>query len=358
MNNSFFVFITSFLIILSCGQKKSSSVEVPKTFEKDSSLSYRMVCQLKENLSMFSEISSLVFLNDTQFVISSSNPAQVLIYDIFGSQVLKVGKHGNGPYEYIRPSIIRKYDNNIYVWCSMKLKLIVFDLKGNPLKEYTNFKKGIKDFLVYDGLLCVYSSGGFDDPIVQFYDLETSEFNGKGFGEQTNEHKILNAYSCSGGLTCSKNKILFTSNDEPMIYEVNIQNYVLNKIAIKDPDFKVEKVETNPKDFMADVFRSTQYIFGSDIITGLFSTDNNILLSADVGKIELQGLQFKDVSKRRQLLYVFDKSYNLLYKVKAKPIVGSSSCLYATNRDHLYAIIYNNKDSKFHLVEIFYHQDK
>lgn len=358
MRNSLFITLVFFLL-LSCRHNKNGQfVEILKTIEMDSTISYNEIGPLQENLSLFSEIASFTFINDSLFAISSVNPAQVLLYNTVGNQVLQIGKRGNGPYEYISPAIIRTFNSQIYVWCNMRLKLIVFDLKGNPLKEYTNFKKGIKDFLIYDRLLCVYSSGGYDDPVVQFYDLETREFVEKGFGEQTNEHKILNAYACSGGLTCSKNKILFASNDALIIYEVDMQNNTLNKVAIQDTEFKVEKVETNPKDFMADVFKSTKYVFGSDIITGLYAIDNHLILTAEVGGIELEGLQLKDVSKKRQLFYVFDNSSNLLYKVKSKPIPGCSSCLYATNRDHLYAILYNDKDSKFHLVEILYHQGK
>lgn len=353
-----FVSITIVVTALSCSKRDNRTVDVLQKIEMDSCIPSTPVCLLKENLNYISEIASFYVINDSQFVVSSVNPAQVLLYNIHGDQVLQIGKSGNGPNEYISPAIIRAYNNQIYVWCNMRLKLIVFDCNGKPIVEYTNFTKGIKDFCICDNLLCIYSSGGFDDPMVQFYDLETRKFNGKGFGEQTNEHKILNAYMCSGGLAFSKAQLLFAPNDAPTIYMVDIRDFTIKEMAINDPGFAIERVDENPVVFMADMLKSTAYIFGSDIITGLYATASHFIVTAEVGKIELEGLRFKDVSKRRQQFYILDKKLNLLYCIRSKPWEGSNPCLYASFSDDLYAIKYNIKDEVYQLHKLILERGK
>jgi hypothetical protein len=173
-------------LLLSCSKEKSSQNQ--DSINEDVRL--KDICVLQENINLFSEISSFVPINDSIFAIASVNPAQILLYNLLGKQILKIGKFGNGPYEYISPSIVKYHNNRLYIWCSSNLRLLVFDINGKPLLEFTNFNKAIKNFQIIKNLLVTYSAGGFNDPIIQLYDLDKKKYIKEGFGNQSNEHKI------------------------------------------------------------------------------------------------------------------------------------------------------------------------
>jgi WD40 repeat protein len=348
MKNFNFTIILLVIIAACTKEKKPVQNVVPVNMD----IQLQTICSLKENINLFKDISSFTIVNDSNFAISSINPSQVFLYDFKGNQLVKVGKNGNGPYEYLTPSLVKSYENRIYIWCSTKLKLFVFDIYGNPMTEYTNFNKAIKNFLITDNYFVIYSAGGFDDGIIQLYDLNKKEFVKKSFGNQSNEHKILNAFQCSGALALNNNKVLFCSNDQAIINEIDINNLQLVKYPINDPQFKVEKVKMDHVQFLANVNSSIRYIFSSDLITGIYCTDKYYIVSGESGKVIMDGFNFKDTSARRLVFYVIDMNMKLAYTIKSKIIKGNNSCLYTSNKKDLFNITYNENDSMYHLNKI------
>ncbi len=324
-------------ILMSCKSEKNFYIDIPEDHFFESGLPVKKVCDLEENLEVIGEIKSVSFSNKNSFVVSVPEPAGVILYNTEGEQLRLVGNSGNGPFEYIRPSLVRVYNDNIYVWCSMLTKLLVFDTSGNPVNEYS-FSRGIRDFVVFDNYVYFYSAGGFDEPIINVFDLNTGQTLEKGFGEKTNEHKIFMFRECTGGLDLSENNLLFSPTHKPYVYRVNLMNLSKEEYLINDPEFSFKKTTSEPQDFIYDIVNNAEYLFGSDIITGIYHTENHVILQAEVGKIVMSGLEFKDISNRKQKFYVFDKEMKLQFAVSSPISDRLNNCLYASNDDSFYAI--------------------
>jgi WD40 repeat protein len=337
MKKTYLFAIIFLFIVISCWEaKRDRLIDIPKTVNIDSSLTLQPLSILSCNLKLIGRISSFCFVDENNYVVTQINPPQVILYDKTGTQIREIGKSGSGPFEYISPAIVRSDNKNIYVWCNMQLKLIVFDTSGNPIKEFPKFERAIKDFVIYKNYVCFYSAGGFDEPIIKIYDLNTKKFIKQAFGVQSNEHKILSTMQGSGGLALSKNNLFFASIDELSVYKVDLDDFSISNYKINDPEFHVEKVNVDHHKFIGDP-KSIQYIFGSDITTGLFCTNNYVALKVEIGKIEIKGMQ-ADNSKRMQKNYIFDDKMNLKYAVRAKLNNGCDNFLYTSYGDFLYAL--------------------
>ena len=233
-------------------------IEIPEIVEVDSSLGWKKICDLDENLEVLGNINSFDFLDKDHFVVSVSEGSQVILYDTRGEQLGILGKKGKGPFEYVSPSIVRVKNQNIYVWCSKLLKLIKFDSSGKPVEEYTKFERAIKDFVIYNNYAGFYSAGGYDESVLKIYDLNAQKFL-KGYGYKTNEHKILNAFKSTDGLTKGKNNIYFTPLNTLNINKINLNNTSITSYTIDDPDFEMEKVNINASKFLMNFKKCMQF---------------------------------------------------------------------------------------------------
>jgi hypothetical protein len=220
-----------FNIIISCfialsffgcnSTSKRGNTKEPKQIQLNTCLTLQKIAELENTPSVVGEIKSFTMINDSNFLVSTSKPSRVFKYNTKGTQLQQIGKVGRGPYEYINPNIVKYNNNNVYVWCANLLKLIIFDNSGTPIKEY-DFNKAIKEFLPYKNLLCFYTSGGFDEPIIKIFDLSKNEFINDGYGTKSNEHKILNMKEGSGGLVIKDSILYFTATNNPAIHEINL----------------------------------------------------------------------------------------------------------------------------------------
>jgi hypothetical protein len=222
----------------------------------------------------------------------------------------------------------------------MQLKIIVYNLSGEPLKEFI-FEKAIKDFVVYNDLLCIYSASGTSEAIINIYDMTKDEFLPHEYGYSTREHNILAMKEGVGGVALQGNNLLFAPSDELCIYKINLKNYSQTKYVIDDNKFKVEKSKENINRLMEDQIRLVQYMFESDNVTGLFCTDSYVVLKAETGKVEMDGMRIKDTSKRRQKEYVFDHEMKMKYAISAHLNLGCKNNLYSSMGECIYTLKFN-----------------
>lgn len=84
-------------IIFSCSTEKDTNV----VRNSKSAIIDESICVLQENLDLVGEINSLTFLDEEKFLITSTSPERVILYDTKGEQIRSIGKKGEGPFEYI-----------------------------------------------------------------------------------------------------------------------------------------------------------------------------------------------------------------------------------------------------------------
>jgi hypothetical protein len=282
-------------------------------------INYEKCFYLKENIDICGEFNSICFLDESRFVVSTKINPSIFIYDETGLQLLQIDKRGNGPFEYINPAIVRCDKNrHIYVWCSMTLKMIIFDENGTPLNEY-RFPYAIKDFLPYKNYLFLYLAGGAEH-IIDVYDMTNFEII-TSIGTATEEHKLLNINAAAGGITLLNDSVIFARTDKPDI-ELCDMNYAT-------PIFETKTYKANDKSFSVEPLnglttvdlmnsnhtKAIEYISRNSVTNGLFITKDNVILKAKSGTVDIKNGEVINNS-RFDVLYIFNKNLDYLYEQK------------------------------------------
>ena len=322
-------------------------------------LTLQKIAELENTPSVVGRIESFTMINDSNFLVSTSKPPRVFKYNTKGSQLQQIGKVGRGPYEYINPDIVKANNNNVYIWCSNLLKLIIFDNSGTPLKEY-NFDKAIKEFLPYKNFLCFYSSGGFDEPIIKIFDLSKNKLINDGYGIKSNEHKLLNMKEGSGGLAIKDSMLYFTPTNSLTINEINLNTLKKGEsYKIDDPDFNTQKmkgdINTLIEKSQAEMFK---YIYGTAVTNGIFCIDSLLILKSIIGDIEIDDktLEFKDISKKYHKFYIFNKHIELLFILKMK-LEDCQYLFFSSTKKNLYTIKLKDDQETYVLNKVLLTQD-
>jgi len=345
--------------------KSISSINISKNYKVDSSLNWEKICNLKENNRIIGKISSFDFLNDSLFIVGVSEQAQIVLYNSKGKQLQLIGNKGRGPYEYINPSIVKVFNNKIYVWCKKSTRLIVFNSLGKPINQY-NFSFGIKDFSISNNYIGFYTANP-SEPILKIYNLEKKSFI-KGYGDKTNEQKILNVFQNTGGITSTDNKLFFIPNNKLIIYEIDVNDLSSAIYIIQDSEFKINKKKEDVKKFIMKIKECYQYYFKSDIIDGLFHNGKGLIVKVQIknaninqmninrkanrkGKLDIK---LNNNSSNKQKFYVFDNDLKLKYSVQTKitDILQHNDQLYMSHGEYLYLIKFNKKESNYELNRI------
>jgi hypothetical protein len=348
-------------IIIGCKNKKMKdpigcdAIEVDSNY-RESIISEKSICILNENINLLGGIHSFDFIDEDNFVVSTVNPSSIFIYNINGEQIREINKVGSGTNEYITPSVVRVYDNKIYVWCSMQLKLIVYDLMGNALNEYIFFDKSINHFIPFKSHVVMYFTGGYRNKFIKVYDLKEGKMVYE-TGAVTNEHIMLTLKDISGGIAVSNSDIYYCSPDKISIGLINTINFTNSHIVdVKDKEFRVNPVVEEPLNIInGDRNSAVDYLLNNSIVTGVFSTERFLVIKAEVGKYIKQKDHHLDISNRHNKFYVFDKqTLDLIHVSKTKMGMSHNNSLYAVNKDHIYYIKedINKEDMRFELVEM------
>lgn len=347
MRKTITLWMFAILLATSCTQRRENNTSEFINNQIVDSLSLEKRIDLSENMMHIGIINSFQFLNKMDLLVTTDNPAAVVVYGIDGQQKQKIGKVGNGPFEYLKPSIAKTHDNKIYVWCSMLLKLIVFDLEGKPIIEYTHLSEGIKDFTIYKHFFCYYTTN--KEEIVNILDLDTEPHTSRSFGQPSNEHQIIGFHQSSGALVVKDNFILFTPTNELEINKINIIDWAISKSNIEDKDFIVSKINKTPSEVIGDP-QNMVYIFGSNMVQDLFETKNNIVLKAEIGNITMKNGQFKEISERRQKYYFLSKTtQEVEYTVTSGLNTDYNSSHFASNGEDIFTLILDETNSIYGL---------
>lgn len=329
---------------ISCSKKSNSSIDVGSV---NSRLDYEKISTLKENLLLFGNIESFDFIDDEHFVVATSKPSDVIIFDRSGQQVKKIGRIGRGPFEYQNPKIIRVHNDKIFVWDADFLKLIVYDNLGNSIKEYGGFKVGIDDFIVTKNYVCFYFGGGFSG-MVGIYDLIKEQYVYRG-GEPSEEHLLLSLNRGSGGMTLFNDGLAYISADELSLKFVDFSNFKEKTIAsLNDIEFKVENVNNSAKIINSNRSEAIKYIMKNSYGDGLFKIGNKLVMKAEVGEFKQDKNNVNDNSERFHKYYILNSKLELMQTVKAPHDFGENNNLFTSYNDELYCLRYNTSHDSFY----------
>jgi WD40 repeat protein len=334
------------LFCYSCGNQQN------KKSAEYNEMNYDRLCYLQENIDICGNLNSICFLDESHFVVSTKENPSVFVYDETGKQTLQIARRGNGPFEYINPAIVRcDSDRNIYVWCSMTLKMIVFDENGKPLNEF-HFNRAIKDFVPYKNYIFLYSAGGFES-VIDIYDRSAAKII-TSIGKASEEHKLLSINDPAGGITLLNHSIIFTCADrfDIELCDINDTSKVFETKTYKTNDiesFRVEHLNTTTVDLMnSNQDEAMKYISRNSVINGLFVTNDCVVLKAKSGTVDIENGKVLNNSLF-DIFYLFDKNLNYLYELqnvwKTDDFLVYDN-LYASNGKDIYFIAIHNSDEE------------
>jgi hypothetical protein len=293
-------------------------------------------------------------MDENHFVVSTVNPSSIFIYTLDGKQIKEITKVGSGPFEYITPSIVRGYNKKIYVWCNQQLKLVVYDMDGNGIQEYSFFDKAINNFELCGDYVIMYVTGGYRDYFIKIVDLK-KEKEVFATGEKTNEHIMLSLMYISGGLSASGDIIYYGCPDKLTLRKINLQNFAETLfVAVKDKDFSVEPVTEEPMNIInTKRDKAIDYVGTNSIVMGVFATSKYIILKAENGEY-IRNKNYYDKSKRYNKFYYFNRISSALNFTVKSQIESDNNSLYMSNGSNLYYIKedINKEDMRYELMEI------
>ncbi|MGM0505389.1 MAG: 6-bladed beta-propeller [Bacteroidota bacterium] len=331
--------IVIIIFLTACIQKKDKSniINLGQTDQIEIDLDSEKITNLKNSPRIVGEISSIDMIHDSALVISTAEPPNVIIFNKKGNQIKKIDKYGKGANEYLKPNIVRHYQNHVYIYCGDQNRLIKFNLNGEPEKQY-NIKKRIKDFEIYKDYACLYTTGSIDNSIISIFDLSQEKILKQKYGKPSKEHKILNMKENTGAIAIDDSLLYFSLVSKPKITLVNLSTLKkLKEFHIKDPEFTTKKVSTDINSFLRKRDQSIQYMFGSDVVTEIFTSDSNIIVKSEIGELKMDGFKFKDASERKIKLYIFDKNMNFqaIHLQKAENVTHQ---IHASSKSKIYSV--------------------
>jgi hypothetical protein len=322
-------------LLFSCAKENQTEQEIK--IEILDKLKEEQEVLLKENIRLVGDVLSFDFMIGGGWVISSSSPSSVISFDSNGNQIFVFGNIGQGPYEFMRPDLVRVEEDTVYIWCGMSLKLIAFSVEGTPLFEYKNIGYAIQDFRVYKDHAYIYSSGNTQAALVQEYDLKKGLFTGKEYGKKSDEHQVLSSFYCASGMDKKGKYLYFTSASELGVFQLDMEAGEYSYFPIDEVDFQIKPLDEHYRSFMENPKKSIDYVLNSPIITGLFIYGDGLMLTIEEGEVEVEGLIPKNyISKRRKKYYKLETEMNISNGWEVKLQEEHNHCLYMSNSVHLF----------------------
>ena len=247
-------------------------------------------------------------------------------------------KQGRAQYEYINPALVRTDSvGNIYVWCDMSLKIIIFDKTGLPIDEI-QYSKAIRDFLPYRNLISFYLLGN-ENHIIEIYDRNNGNvvhYAGKSVSQ---EHLMLALNETSGGMTMLEDDLLFAYADRPEIYSVNLDDFTDDALCARadDSDFKAESIEGKVHDIIDQGRMSVlNYLSQNSVVTGLYAMGDAIALKATTGCFDVDESMLIFNDTRKDKIHIFDKNMNFIQTIAKDKDHRSSDKWFTCNNNGLF----------------------
>ena len=197
------------------------------------------ICVLETDGScgMLGRLNSLAVIDSDCFAICDE--MQVYLYNMQGKQIRCIGRSGNAGYEYNMPTVVRTDGNDIYVWSSMTLKFLAYDLQGKVTGEY-GYSSAVRDFIPCGDNIAVYTNGVRDDMMIDIYSKSDKEIQGC-FWNTTEEHKVLLKWLSSAPLLYDNGNIYSVPQDKLELVRIDKTGKAASVSTIRSDSFSVSE---------------------------------------------------------------------------------------------------------------------
>lgn len=282
---------------------------------------------------------SMAVINEDTFVLSTEK--QVYLYEE-GAVIQKIGQIGRAEYEYQLPMIVRVYNDEIYVWCAMFLKFIVFTLDGIPLQEY-HHDSAISDFAVTKDKIIIYNTGRRNENVLCIYDKLTGSVDYT-VGNTSEEHKSLLKLFSTAPLSVCGHKVWFAHKDKLFIYCLDLENSdQTTEAKIKSTSFNVKRR------FHTEDIQS--YIRTNSTVMILTTIGDECVLVAAEGVYEPGDAGWDDDPRYFSIYKVNNQGNKCVKRIKASSL--GDPALFSICNERLYYLFHELTDDDIYLLRSF-----
>ncbi|MBQ8811575.1 MAG: hypothetical protein IJZ70_04615 [Bacteroidales bacterium] len=282
---------------------------------------------------------SMAVINENLFVLSTEK--QVYLYEE-GAVIQKIGQIGRAEYEYQLPMIVRVYKDEIYVWCAMSLKFIVFTLDGIPMHEY-QYDSAIADFAVTEDKIIIYNTGRRNENVLCVYDKLSGGVDYT-VGNTSEEHRALLKLFSTAPLSVNGNKVWFAHKDKLSICCLNLENSEQTTEAkIKSTSFNVNR-RLHTKDIQS-------YIRTNSAVMMLTTIGDECVVVAAEGVFESGDAGWDDGPRYFSIYNVNNQGNKCVKRIKASSL-GDPALFFICN-ERLYYLFHELTDDDIYLLRSF-----
>lgn len=273
---------------------------------------------LDESIETLDDVTSVVGKNDGSLVVVSKGLAAVVQYDAAGNQTGKIGRWGEGPYEYVAPSVARMDGDDLVVYDAGTLKFIVYDKAGNGKDEWKGFTRSITDFDLSDEAIVAFVGGSHDHYMARI-GRETRDT--LYFAEANLLRSGLMTYEGNGRMGLREQKAYYMYPDEAAVREYDLLSRRERTIRVPDADWRAEtaslpKVEFDDMNRALYDGRMVNYLVQNSMALGVVTLEDYTIAMIEDGMLDI-GSQVVPPGRERVLAYfIFDKTMNLLDVVR------------------------------------------
>ena len=299
---------------------------------------------LKENINFLGKIVDFEVENNKIYLVDSRNPS-IVEYNHEGVQQKIYNKKGRGPFELVRPSLIRIIENKIFIWDNTLLKLSSFTPNFDPYLEISDFPRAISDFHLIDDQLILYLSGGAKGPLIAIYEMDKKKEKRISVIDKSSEHIMLMRLEQSGGLDVINKNIFYTAADQPELYNIYSPNFLapITSHKLNFNNFEVEKINENPtKIINNNPNKMLDYISQNSRMINVVAMNEYTVVEAHTGTLNRNNEDpFKD---RKSEIVILDNNQQQIDLINISELSFTSSALRASFDNNIYVLFEDIKE--------------
>lgn len=123
---------------------------------------------LDQETQVLGSLRDATRLPDGRIAVATVDPG-VFLFDADGGFLQQLGSPGQGPFEYLNPTLVRPAGDGVAVWDAGNRRLLTFQSDGTPEDEWTGFGRAVSNLVLQGDTLYLHHSGASTDPYVGVY---------------------------------------------------------------------------------------------------------------------------------------------------------------------------------------------
>lgn len=321
------VFTASLLFVCCSDKRSSTSIQFDPSTVQSKGVG-EVVCKLGENLTLLKNISDIVFISDTSFLITSQSNA--ILYNSKGEQIKVLTSFGRSKQECLGACEVYSTDKYIYVWDDMALAMLVFDKQGEFCEKYSDFNAAITKFSVLDDrYICFYKSGGHTDNVVAVYDMTTTCLV-REFDSNSPLDVVLSMRSNVGGLDVTpSNKLIYCKPSELKLNIVPVgqlsADYQIKVVEIGDDQFNtVDNSQAELNKVRGNVYEAIKVGNRNGCVLDVECIDGRIYILSECGTFDTES----GVNGRFNKVYVLSDDLQPVQVIELPYLQLFAHCFY------------------------------